>query len=193
MKTFKRLIAVGTLSTLVISGAAVASQAAVTSPGQRSHALVAHAVKTKKQTFKGSYSGTIALLWSSTGVTATSVEGTGTGTLLGKSTMSGKGAGTAASTCNPFSGTGTLSGAGSKIVVKVVSSSKQQACAANSAAPTPVIVNGVATVVSGTGKFKGAKGTLTFKGSFTVQSTTAGSTESDSFSATLTGTLTVNK
>ncbi len=51
----------------------------------------------------------------------------------------------------------------------------------------------MATVVSGTGKFKGAKGTLTFKGSFTVQSTTAGSTESDSFSATLTGTLTVNK
>ena len=84
--------------------------------------------------------------------------------------MAGKGAGTAASTCNPFSGTGTLNGAGSKIVVKVVSSSKTQACAANSAAPTPVIVNGVATIVSGTGKFKGANGTLTFKGSFSIQS-----------------------
>ena len=191
MKTFKRFLAVGTLSTLVLSGAAVASQAAVSTPGQRGHALVAHA--TKKVHFKASYSGTIALLWSSTGVTATSVKGSGTATLLGKSTVAGKGAGTAASTCNPFSGTGTLTGAGSKIVVKVVSSSKQQACAANSAAPTPVIVNGVATVVSGTGKYKGAKGTLTFKGSFSIQSTTAGSTESDSFSATLSGTLSVTK
>ncbi len=193
MKTFQRLIAVGTLSTLVVSGAAVASQAAVSTSGARAHALVAHVVKTKKVAFKGSYSGTIALLWSSTGVSATSVNGTGTATLLGKSTMAGKGAGTAASTCNPFSGTGTLVGGGSKLVVKVVSSSKQQACAVNSAAPTPVTVNGVATIVSGTGKYKGAKGTLSFKGSFSIQSTTAGSSESDSFSATLTGTLTVNK
>jgi hypothetical protein len=177
----------------VISGAAVASQAAVSTPGQRGHALVARAAKTKKVAFKGSFSGTIALLWSSTGVTATAVKGSGTATLLGKATMAGKGAGTAASTCNPFSGTGTLVGAGSKLVVKVVSSSKTQACAANSAAPTPVIVNGVATIVSGTGKYKGAKGTLTFKGSFSIQSTTSGSTETDSFSATLSGTLSVAK
>src|SRR5271169_2674709 len=194
MKTLKRLLAVGTISTLVLTGFAVTSQAAIKPPTHAS-SFPAHVVKakTKKVAFKGSYSGTIALLWSTTGVSATSVQGTGTATLLGKSTMAGKGAGTAASTCNPFSGNGTLVGAGSRLVVKVVSSTKTQACAVNSAAPTPVTVNGVAKIVSGTGKYKGATGTLSFKGSFSIQSTTAGSTESDSFSATLTGTLTVKK
>jgi hypothetical protein len=51
----------------------------------------------------------------------------------------------------------------------------------------------VATVLSGTGKFKGATGTLSFSGSFSIQSTTAGSSESDSFSATLTGTLSIKE
>jgi hypothetical protein len=119
METFKRLLAVGTISTLVLTGFAVTTQAAIKAPTHAS-SLTAHVVKTKKVAFKGSYSGTIALLWSSTGVSATSVHGTGTATLLGKSTMAGKGAGTAASTCNPFSGNGTLVGAGSKLVVKVV-------------------------------------------------------------------------
>jgi hypothetical protein len=190
MKTFQRLIAVTALSTLVISGAAVASQAAVKAPAGRAHATTV-ALKVKKLAFKGSYTGTISLLWSSTGVTATSVVGHGTGTLLGSSSLSGKGAGTAASTCNPFSGTGYLAGAGSKLLLKVVSSTKTQACAANSAAPTPVSVKGVATVTGGTGKYKGATGTLSFSGSFSIQSTTAGSSESDSFSATISGTLTI--
>jgi hypothetical protein len=74
---------------------------------------------------------------------------------------------------------------------KVISSSSQQACAANDAAPTNVTVKGVATVLSGTGKFAGAKGTLAIAGSFSIKSTTAGSSESDSFTTTLKGTLTV--
>ena len=54
-------------------------------------------------------------------------------------------------------------------------------------------VTGYATANGGTGKYKGAKGTLTLKGSFSIQSTTAGSNESDSFTASLSGSLTVLK
>jgi hypothetical protein len=192
MSTFKRFLAISTVSTVAVMGVGVASQAAVTSPTHRANTTL-QAMAVKKQAFKGSYHGTIGLLWSSTGVTATAVSGHGTGTRLGSSTMTGKGAGTAASSCDPFSGTGSLSGAGSKLLLKVVSSSKTQACAAGDAAPTLVTVNGVAVVTGGTGKYKGAKGTLTFKGSFSIQATTAGSSESDAFTATLTGTLTVKK
>jgi hypothetical protein len=157
--------------------------------------LVSLAATTKKVVkithvaFKGSYTGTMALLWSSTGVQATSVVGHGTGT-YGANTLKGLGGGSAANTCNPFTGSGTLAGA-SVLKLSVVSSSKTQACAVNSAAPTPVTVTGVAKILSGTGKFKGATGTLSFKGSFSIQATTAGSTENDSFTSTLTGTVTI--
>jgi len=157
--------------------------------------LVSHATATKKVTkishvaFKGSYTGTIGLLWSSTGVTATSVAGHGNGT-DGANTMKGSGGGSAANTCDPFAGAGTLVGA-SGLKLSVASSSKTQACAVNSAAPSPVTVTGVAKILSGTGKFKGATGTLSFKGSFSIQATTAGSSESDAFNATLTGVVTI--
>jgi hypothetical protein len=157
--------------------------------------LVSHATATKKVTkishvaFKGSYTGTIGLLWSSTGVTATSVAGHGTGT-DGANTMKGSGGGSAANTCDPFAGAGTLVGA-SGLKLSVATSSKTQACAVNSAAPSPVTVTGVAKILSGTGKFKGATGTLSFKGSFSIQATTAGSSESDAFNATLTGVVTI--
>ena len=59
------------------------------------------------------------------------------------------------------------------------------------AAPTLVTVTGAATVVKGTGKFLGATGTLAVKGSFSIKATTAGSSETDTFSATLTGKLTL--
>jgi hypothetical protein len=143
----------------------------------------------KKVAFKGTYTGTMALLWSSTGVKATSVTGHGTGT-YGANTMKGSGGGSAASTCNPFSGAGSLTGT-SGLKLSIATSSKTQACAVNSAAPTPVTVSGTAKILSGTGKFKGASGTLSFMGSFSIQSTTAGSTESDSFSATLSGTVSI--
>jgi hypothetical protein len=161
-------------------------------PGSTSphHALVAK--KTKKVALKGSYSGNIAMLWSSSAVSVSSLSGKGTTTLLGSSTLSGTGSSNPSSSCDPFSGTGTLRGAGSVIHFKVISSSRQQACAAGQTAPTNVTVKGVATVLSGTGKYAGAKGNLAIAGTFSIQSTTAGSSESDSFHATLKGTLTVN-
>ena len=145
--------------------------------------------KAAKVAFKGTYSGTIGLLWSSSGVQATSVKGSGAGT-YGANVLSGTGGGSASSTCDPFSGSGVISGA-SGLKLKIVSSTKTQACATGSAAPTTVNVKGVATVLSGTGKFARATGTLSFHGSFSIQATTAGSSESDTFTATFTGPLTI--
>ncbi|MBW4078151.1 MAG: hypothetical protein HIU84_06520 [Acidobacteria bacterium] len=183
--------AVGLMGTFMAVAPVGATNSLSHSPSGHT-ALTSHAAKKiVRVAFKGTYSGTIALLWSSSGVEATSVSGHGTGT-YGANKMSGTGGGSAASTCDPFSGTGALSGP-SGLKMRIVSSPKTQACAAGSAAPTSVSVKGVATVVSGTGKFKGATGILNFKGSFSIQSTTAGSKESDSFSATLTGVLTIKK
>jgi len=193
MTTFKKFLAVGVTSLMTLSGVGVATAATTATPQTPSshHSLTEHAVKVRSVHFKGTYKGTIAMLWSSSSVQATAVRGTGTGTLMGKSKISGKGSATTASTCDPLSGNGVIVGGGSKLFVKVVSSSKTQACAAGQTAPTQVTVTGVATVTNGTGKYKGAKGTLKVNGTFQIQSNKAGSSETDSFSATLAGVLKV--
>ena len=50
-------------------------------------------------------------------------------------------------------------------------------------------LSGTATVTSGTGKWKGAKGTLKFTGSFKVTGVSSGS-QSPKFVATLSGSVT---
>ena len=184
----------GTLALVTSLGAAIPAGAVASNAASRA-SLTSHVATTKKVTkithvtFKGTYTGTMALLWSSTGVQATSVNGHGTGT-YGANTVKGLGGGSAANTCDPFTGSGSLVGT-SGLKLSVVSSSKTQACAVNSAAPTPVTVVGTAKILSGTGKFKGATGTLSFKGSFSIQNTTAGTSENDAFNATLTGVITI--
>ena len=197
VSTRRKAIAIGAIGLVTTLGVALPAGAVnATSVTPTAHvtlssrvAATKKVIKIKHVAFKGTYTGTIALLWTSTGVTATSVAGHGTGT-YGASTLKGSGGGSAANTCDPFAGAGSLVGA-SGLKLSIVSSSKTQACAVNSAAPSPVTVNGVAKIVSGTGKFKGATGTLSFKGQFSVQATTAGSSENDAFSATLSGTVTV--
>jgi hypothetical protein len=197
VSTARKLVAMGTVGLVAALGVAVPAGAVIATRPAAHVSLASHAAKTKKVikithvAFKGTYSGTIALLWSSTGVSATSVAGHGTGT-YGANIMKGAGGGSAANTCNPFDGTGNLVGV-SGLKLSVATSTKTQACAVNASAPTPVTVNGVAKIVSGTGKFKGATGTLSFKGSFSVQSSTAGSNENDSFNATLSGIVTIKK
>jgi hypothetical protein len=199
VSTGRKVLAMGAIALVTtLAGALPAGAVTSNTPSRVGRVtLTSHAATTKKVTkithvaFKGTYTGTIALLWSSTGVSATSVAGHGAGT-YGSNTMKGSGSGSAANTCNPFDGSGSLVGA-SGLKLSVATSTKTQACAVNSAAPTPVMVNGVAKIVSGTGKFKGATGTLTFKGSFSVQSSTAGSSENDSFNASLTGVVTIKK
>jgi hypothetical protein len=191
----RKAIAIGALSLVTALGVALpAGAVAANASKHTTHvdltSLVARKVtKTTHVAFKGTYSGTMALLWSSTGVQATSITGHGTGT-YGANTVKGLGGGSAANTCDPFTGSGSIVGA-SGLKLTVQSSSKTQACAINSAAPTPVTVTGVAKILSGTGKFKGASGTLSFKGSFSIQKTTAGSSENDAFNATLTGVVTI--
>ncbi len=194
--TGRKMLAVGAIGLVTTLGIAIPAGAVNATQAPTTHeSLVSHATATKRVTtikhvaFKGTYTGTIALLWTSTGVTATSVAGHGVGT-DGASTIKGAGSGSAASTCDPFAGSGSLVGA-SGLKLSVSTSSKTQACAVNSAAPSPVTVNGVAKILSGTGKFKGASGTMSFKGSFSVQSSTAGSSENDSFNATLSGVVTI--
>lgn len=192
----RKVIALGAIGLVTTLGVTLPAGAFTAKPlsvaahtSLASHVATKTVIKIKHVVFKGTYKGTMALLWSSTGVSATSVAGHGTGT-YGANTMKGTGRGSAANTCDPFSGAGSLVGA-SGLKLSIATSTKTQACAVNSAAPSPVTVNGVAKIVSGTGKFKGATGTLSFKGQFSIQATTAGSSENDSFSATLSGTVTI--
>ena len=148
--------------------------------------------KATAQTFSGTYNGSMSLLWSSSDVKVTSISGTGAGANLGLTALkSGTGSSSPTSTCDPISGTGTLSGPTGTLVLSMTTTSR--GCAVGSAAPTLVTVTGSAKVVSGTGKFLGATGTLAVKGSFSIKSTTAGSNESDTFTATLSGKLTLKK
>ncbi len=143
----------------------------------------------KTVAFSGTYRGTIAMLWSSSAVKVTSLSGTGSGADLGFAAVSGTGAASPSASCDPINGVGVLTGGGNTLHLKLTTASK--GCAADSAAPTTVTVSGSAVVTSGTGKFAGATGTLKVLGTFSIKSTTAGSNESDSFSATLSGALKV--
>jgi hypothetical protein len=193
MKSHSIIRGIAVLS-LALTAAPLAAGAATTAPSSHVTHATAHVVKVTKVKFTAKYSGTIALLWSDSGVQASAVRGKGSATLLGaKSLLAGSGKGTASSTCNPFSGTGSLTGMGSVLKLSIVTSSATRACAADQSAPTSVTVKGVAKVLSGTGKYKGVSGTLAFSGSFYILSTTAGSNESDNFTATMTGTLTIKK
>lgn len=184
-KTLLAGLTAAALMGVVPAGASTRPQVSTTSS--------AHAVKVVKVKFHGTFKGTIAMLWSSTGAKATSVKGTGAATYLGKATMTGTGSAPAASTCDPLTGTGFLRGAGSMLHLTVINPTKSQACAAGQSAPTSVSVKGVAKILGGAGKWRGATGTLSFTGSFSIQKTTAGSSETDAYSATLTGMVLIRK
>lgn len=196
MSTFRKFLVIGTVSSVSLFGAGVASAATHTAPSASSHVATAHVLKVKKVAFKATIKGSMALLWNASSVTASSVSGKGTATLLGATTLKGNGTApfTGAAQCEPMNGNGILTGAGSKLMLRVTPSAAQagQACGADQSAPTVVTVTkGVAKVTGGTGKYKGASGTLSYKAVFSIQSTTSGSHESDSFTTTLTGTLTI--
>lgn len=196
MSTFKKLLAIGTVGAVSLLGAGVASAATNTVPKAVTHSDALHALTVKKVAFKSTIKGTLSILWSDSSVKASSVTGTGPATLLGSAKLTGSGMApfSGQSQCEPISGKGVLTGAGSKLMLSVAASSSQagQACGADQSAPTVVTVSkGVAKVTGGTGKYKGVTGTLTYKAVFQIQSTTSGSSETDSFTATLTGTLSV--
>jgi hypothetical protein len=187
--------AIGMLATLGITAPSGAASVKPVAPAAHT-VLSSHAAKIKKVAFKATISGKLALLWAASSVTASSVSGSGAATNMGTATLSGSGTApfTGSTECEPMTGKGTLSGAGSTLSITVApqSSNAAQACGAGSSTPTPVTVSkGVAKVTAGTGKYKGATGILNFKAVFVVNSTTSGSSESDSFTATIAGTLTI--
>ena len=145
-------------------------------------------VKGATVAFSGTYSGKIGLLWGDSFVQATSVEGTGTGGVLGLTDLSGVGSAAPSNQCDTFNGSGTLSGGGNTLKVTFDSSAK--ACAADADAPTTITFTGNAIINGGTGKYAGATGTLKVTaGSFSIKSTTAGAKESTAFKFTLAGNI----
>ena len=199
MSKFRNFLVIGTVSAVSMLGSGVAFGATNSPAVGAKHAATAHVLKVKKVAFKGSYKGTIKLVWGATTVSSTLSGARGTGSLLGAaSTMTGSGSGADTAYSNAFLGTGVLSGAGSRLVLNIIKTASSASVASGTQAgvqspPTMVIVVGQAKVTSGTGKWKGATGTIKFSGNFMVTNSTAGTSESDSFSATLTGTLSVKK
>ena len=81
----------------------------------------------------------------------------------------------------------TLGSGADTIKMKVEPSSR--ACADNDAAPATINVTGKAIITGGTGKYAKASGTLKASGNFYVKAMTAGSTDSPSFTMSLSGTI----
>lgn len=196
MSTFKQVLAIGTVGAVSLMGAGVASAATNAGPTTPSHTFAAHVV-TKKVAFKATYQGTLKLVWGAQTASASIVTSHGTGTYMARGKLTGHGSGADTSSTTAFAGAGVMSGAGStiRLSVKTTQSSVSTDATASGvqSPPANVTVVGTATVTGGTGKWKGATGTLKFQGSFQVTNATTGTSETDAFSATLTGTLKVKR
>ena len=137
--------------------------------------------------FNGTYKGKMAVLWSDSGVQASSVTGSGTGTIAGLDSLTGTGSSAPSDQCAGIEGVGVLGGGGNTLKVSFDSSTK--GCAADGAAPTTVSITGVAVISGGTGKFAGATGTLKATGTFAIKSSAAGFSETTPLTLTLTGNI----
>jgi hypothetical protein len=122
---------------------------------------VGSAVTPKKTVaFSATYAGT-ATVQVTDQVADISASGKGTGTLIGSSSITGKGTGDASQQpCAPFTGPGTMVGSGGKLAFTVVSGS--QGCGDEQG--QVFSISGKANVTSATGKLKKAKGQLKFTG-----------------------------
>ncbi|MBW4029949.1 MAG: hypothetical protein HIU57_04625 [Acidobacteria bacterium] len=153
----------------------------------------AHVVKMKKLSFSASYHGDVKILWTSTGASGT-MSATGKGTTLGSGSLVANGATKSFSTSSssdPLRGTAVLKGPGGSLAITalIVSAATTSSAAPTSAAPDPVVISGTVKVTKGTGKFAGATGTLFVHATFTLNTTTGNETQS--FNATLKGSLSV--
>ena len=120
------------------------------------------ALPAKSHAFNATYTGTATGHVSGTSASG-SATATGRGRLIGASTLRGSGHGVFTSqTCVEFSGKAVLKGAPGAIRLTVRGA---RACAA-AAMSTIVSFSGTASVSGGTSTFAGARGTLTFTGTF---------------------------
>mgnify|MGYP006269282215 CR=1 FL=1 len=135
------------------------------------------------------YKGTVTMLWGEADVTVTNVTATGTGTTGGLDTLKGSGAAQPDAQCAPFDGEGTLGSGADTLKVKFADGSL--ACSADAEAPTTVTIKkGPLTIISGTGKYAGATGSLTLTGSWAIASASKGSKPATPVTLNLTGTIT---
>jgi hypothetical protein len=188
--------AVGALALMATVGVVVPASATTNSalkPSTHS-VLTSNVAKIRKVAFKGSYSGSLTFLLTSvastsTSASVTSVTGKGTSTDIGSTTFTGTGnvPATAASAGFHFTGNGKLAGAGGTLTLRILSKNSSGAAPENAAGT--VSLTGTATVVSGTGKLKGATGSLKFSGSFAISNDGVSGTQSPTFTSKLSGTL----
>jgi hypothetical protein len=114
--------------------------------------------------FSGSYTGTATEKVNGQTVTA-AARGKGTGTLVGKSTITGTVvANTSDSPCALFGGPGVIAGAKGKLKVKILPTSR--GCAASEEMRDNISLAGTVKVTGGTAKFSKARGTLRFSGRY---------------------------
>jgi hypothetical protein len=133
------------------------------------------------------YSGTISMLWSDAGVTATGVKATSASNNADLDTLTGSGSSAPQSKCDIILGNGLLSGGGNSIKVTFDSSTK--GCAEDEDGPTTVNITGTAIINGGTGKFAGATGTLKVTGSFGMKSHAAGASEKSDLKLSISGNI----
>ena len=148
MKTFRITIAAPAavvIALALVAGSAVAGTAKKTLP------------------FKANYTGA-AVTKVTNNIAAISATGTGTGTFVGKSSISGLGSGdTSQQPCVPFTGTGLLKGTGTtKLTFKVAPGS----VSCGDDAGEIFQINAHATVIKGTGTPAKTKGTLKMTGTY---------------------------
>jgi hypothetical protein len=121
------------------------------------------ALAARSVNFKGTYAGKVTE--KVVGQTVTGLaSGTGTGTVVGKSKLSGTVTGnTANPPCSPINGPGAITGPKGKLKVTVVNS---RACGASEEDQNSITLSGTAKVNGGTVMFKKAKGSLHFSGTY---------------------------
>ena len=137
--------------------------------------------------FQGNYSGKVSLLWGDGYVQVTSVKATGTGNVGDLAELNGTGSAAPAAQCDSFAGSGTL-GTGAN-TMKVAFDTTAKGCAEDESAPTKITFSGNAIIKSGTGKYATAKGTFKVSGSFSIQTSAAGKSETDAFAMTASGSI----
>ena len=173
----------------VPTSAATAKATTKATPAASATATAPTTSKGSTITINATYKGTVTMVWGDADVTVTNVSATGSGSTGGLDSLKGMGTAAPAEQCTPFDGEGTLGTGADTLKVKYADGA--MACAADADAPTTVTIKkGPLTIVSGTGKFAGATGTLTLTGSWAVASASKGSKPATPVTLTLVGTIT---
>lgn len=127
-------------------------------------ALAAGTAGSKTIAFKAAYSGKAIVRITGSNADIVSAAATGTGTLVGKSKLFGKGAGVGNDPCGTFGGPGTITAADGKKLNFVIAATSGSACGDESGQTFSLV--GRAIIKGGTGKYVKAKGSFKFTGTF---------------------------